>query len=81
MAKETLASLLDDFINEQLNQIVLSNPVAKDLFAEKQKCAPMLIKGALVFQAEEFTKTQAFHKNLNAGELKSVSDRAAFRRV
>ena len=70
MAKETLASLLDDFINEQLNQIVLSNPVAKDLL-QKVKVRPMLIKGALVFQAEEFTKTQAFHKNLNAGELKA----------
>ena len=70
MAKETLASMLDDFINEQLNQIVLSNPVEKDLL-QKVKVRPMLIKGALVFQAEEFTKTQAFHKNLNAGELKA----------
>lgn len=62
--------MLDDFINEQLNQIVLSNPVEKDLL-QKVKVRPMLIKGALVFQAEEFTKTQAFHKNLNAGELKA----------
>ena len=30
MAKETLASMLDDFINEQLDQIVLSNPAEKD---------------------------------------------------
>lgn len=29
MAKETLASMLDDFINEQLDQIVLSNPAEK----------------------------------------------------
>ena len=70
MAKETLASLLDDFINEQLNQIVLSNPVAKDLL-QKVKVRPMLIKGALVFQAEEFTKTQAFHRNMNAEEAKA----------
>ncbi len=34
MAKETLASMLDDFINEQLNQIVLSNPVEK-IFCRK----------------------------------------------
>lgn len=39
MAKETLASLLDDFINEQLNQIVLSNPVEKDLL-QKVKVRP-----------------------------------------
>ena len=70
MAKETLASMLDDFINEQLNQIVLSNPVEKKLL-QKVKVRPMLMKGALVFQAEEFTKTQAFHRNMNAEEAKA----------
>ena len=69
MAKETLASMLDDFINEQLDQIVLSNPAEKDHLL-KVKVRPMLMKGALVFQAEEFTKTQAFHKNMSAEELK-----------
>lgn len=39
MAKETLASMLDDFINEQLDQIVLSNPAEKDHLL-KVKCAP-----------------------------------------
>lgn len=39
MAKETLASMLDDFINEQLNQIVLSNPVEKNLL-QKVKVRP-----------------------------------------
>ena len=70
MAKETLASMLDDFINEQLNQIVLSNPVEKD-HLQKVKVRPMLMKGALVFQAEEFTKTQAFHKNMDAKDVKA----------
>ena len=70
MAKETLTSLLDYFINERLNQLVLSNPAEKD-HLQKVKVRPMLIRGALVFQAEEFTKTQAFHKNLGAQELKS----------
>ncbi len=69
MAKETLASMLDDFINEHLSQIVLSNPVKKDLLL-KVKVRPMLKRGALHFQAEEFTKTQAFHKNMNAEEVK-----------
>ena len=62
--------MLDYFINERLNQLVLSNPAEKD-HLQKVKVRPMLIKGALVFQAEEFTKTQAFHKNLGAQELKS----------
>ena len=59
MAKETLASLLDDFINEQLNQIVLSNPVAKDLL-QKVKVRPMLIKGALVFRQKNLQKPRHF---------------------
>ena len=62
--------MMDYFINERLNQLVLSNPAEKD-HLQKVKVRPMLIKGALVFQAEEFTKTQAFHKNLGAQELKS----------
>lgn len=70
MAKETLTSMLDYFINERLNQIVLSNPVEKDRI-QKVKVRPMLLKGALTFQAEEFTKTQAFHKNLSGEELKN----------
>lgn len=70
MAKETLTSMLDYFINERLNQLVLSNPAEKD-HLQKVKVRPILIRGALVFQAEEFTKTQAFHKNLGAQELKS----------
>ena len=70
MAKETLTFMLDYFINERLNQLVLSNPAEKD-HLQKVKVRPMLIRGALVFQAEEFTKTQAFHKNLGAQELKS----------
>lgn len=61
--------MLDYFINERLNQLVLSNPAEKD-HLQKVKVRPMLIRGALVFQAEEFTKTQAFHKNLGAQELK-----------
>ena len=71
MAKETLASMLDDFINEQLDQIVLSNPAEKDhLLKVKVILRPLILQGRLKFQAEEFTKTQAFHKNMSAEELK-----------
>ncbi|MFR5733414.1 MAG: hypothetical protein ACLUD2_17240 [Clostridium sp.] len=80
MAKETLASMLDDFINEQLDQIVLSNPAEKDHLL-KVKVRPMLMKGALVFQAEEFTRTQAFHKNMSAGRTEGLPDGSAFRQL
>lgn len=64
MGKETLASMLDYFLNENLLQIVMSNPVEKDE-VQKVKIRPMLLKGALVFQVEELTQKQAFHKNLS----------------
>ncbi len=64
MGKETLESMLDSFINEQLLQIILSNPADKDGIL-KVKIRPMVLKGELIYQAEEFTKKQAFHKNLS----------------
>lgn len=64
MGKETLESMLDSFINEQLLQIILSNPADKDGIL-KVKIRPMVLKGELIYQAEEFTKKQAFHKNMS----------------
>lgn len=67
MGKETLDSWLDYFINEHLLQIVVSNPVEKD-HVQKIKIRPLLLKGELIYQAEEFTQKQAFHKNLTEAE-------------
>lgn len=69
MGKETLDSLLDYFINEHLLQIIISNPAEKDR-VQKIKIRPLLLKGELVYQAEEFTQKQAFHKNHTASELR-----------
>lgn len=55
MAKETLASMLDDFINEQLNQIVLSNPVEKKLL-QKVKSAPHAHEGRTGFSGRRIYK-------------------------
>lgn len=67
MGKETLDSWLDYFINEHLLQIVVSNPVEKNR-VQKIKIRPLLLKGELIYQAEEFTQKQAFHKNLTETE-------------
>lgn len=69
MGKETLESMLDSLINEKMLQMILSNPAEKDGI-QKIKIRPMLHKGALVYQAEEFTQKQAFHKNMTDVELK-----------
>lgn len=70
MGKETLDSLLDYFINEHLLQIIISNPAEKDR-VQKIKIRPLLLKGELVYQAEEFTQKQAFHKNHTASGLRN----------
>ena len=68
MGKETLESMLDYFINEHLKQVTVSNPVNKEKLI-KVKIRPLSLKGELMFQAEEFTAKQAFHKNMNRAEV------------
>ena len=70
MGKETLESILDSFMNENLLHMILSNPVQKDGI-RKVKIRPMVMKGTLIYQAEEFTDKQAFHKNLQDGEIQA----------
>jgi len=68
MGKETLESMLDYFMNEHLKQVTVSNPVNKEKLI-KVKIRPLSLKGELMFQAEEFTAKQAFHKNMNRAEV------------
>lgn len=70
MGKETLESMLDLLLNEQLIQLILSNPVQKDGL-QKVKLRPLMIKDSLRYQAEEFAGNQAFHKNLDCDEAKA----------
>lgn len=58
-----IIQLMDYFVNEQLAQMILSNPVDKDKIS-KIKIRPIKIKGQVIYQSEEFMGKQAFHKNL-----------------
>ena len=60
---------LADFLNEQLHRIVLSNPRRKEEVL-KVKVRPLLLRGKLVFQAEELKGNQAFHRNMDLSEAK-----------
>ena len=62
MEKRELHSVLTDFLNERLIQVTASGQAEKNDFL-KAKIRPVLAKGALHFQAEEFIGKQAFHKN------------------
>ena len=65
-----LQSLFTDCLNETLIRVILSNPSSKD--GVIKICArPMLKNKSLLFQIEEYTKTQVFHKNLTAGDAGS----------
>ena len=65
-----LQSLFTDCLNETLIRVILSNPSSKDCVIKI--CArPMLKNKSLLFQIEEYTKTQVFHKNLTAGDASS----------
>ena len=67
MEKREIHSVLTDFLNERLIQATASGQAEKNDFL-KAKIRPVLAKGALHFQAEEFIGKQAFHKNLTAEE-------------
>ena len=65
-----LQSLFTDCLNETLIRVILSNPSSKD--GVIKICArPMLKNKSLLFQIEEYTKTQVFHKNWTAGDAGS----------
>lgn len=64
---EEIRELLEENIDLDFVSAVLSNPRKKDGVL-KIKVRPILIKEQQVIQCESFTKTQAFHKNLNYAE-------------
>lgn len=75
MEKRELHSVFTDFLNERLIQVTASGQAEKNDFL-KAKIRPVLAKGALHFQAEEFIGKQAFHKNLTAEEAVRLSGRS-----
>ena len=68
MKKETVESMVEFFANEQLQQMIFSNPSRKDGIL-KVRIRPVSLRGKLLFQAEELVGTQAFHKNLLPEEV------------
>lgn len=65
--RRALEQVLADHLDEELLQLLLSDPRDKEKH-QKVKVRPLLLKGQLVFQMEEFIGKQVFHKNLSAGE-------------
>lgn len=69
--ENTTIAKLQNLITENLTGITISNPQKTEPLV-KIKIRPMEIKGAIGYQIEEFTKTQAFHKNVTLPELQKL---------
>ncbi len=65
--RENLIRTAEEFLDENLLRIIISNPTVKQ-GVTKAKVRPLLLRGELVFQAEELIGSQAFHKNFTSGE-------------
>lgn len=66
--------MLETLVNDRLKLAVLSNPIQKDATV-KVKIRPVMIKGKMSYQAEEYTRTQAFHRNMAQEEAKAYMTR------
>ena len=65
----TLQELLEQMLNKDLGQIILSNSQDKE-YAAKVKVRPVLIKGELMFQETLYRGTQVFHENYQTQQMK-----------
>ena len=65
---DELRKLLQQILNFDLIQIVLSNTKTPDL-GSKVKIRPVLIKEELFFQETLYRGTQVFHENFKAPEM------------
>lgn len=66
---EEISKLLTDILGSGLIRIVISGPKKKEGIL-KIKVRPVEKRGELLFQIESFTKTQAFHENLDAEQAR-----------
>lgn len=63
-------SIIDQIIQLNPIKIVISNPRNKSITEfTKIVIGPKVISGRVIYQAEQYTKTQVFHKNLENAEL------------
>lgn len=70
--KAELEKVWDQFLTEGLKRMVFSKPLEKDGIGKngaiKVRVRPVMMKGGLLFQAEELSDKQAFHINLSRQE-------------
>lgn len=65
---DELRNLLQNILNIELNQVILSNSQDKE-YAAKVKIRPVMIKDVLYFQETIYRGTQVFHENFDKEEI------------
>ena len=68
---QELREVLLRYLDADLERIIFSNPRTRESYL-KLTVRPLLLRGALAFQTEEFTEKQAFQKNQNAATRLSL---------
>ena len=66
---DKLEAFVQEIITPGLASLTLSGPRGDAPFV-KVRIRPATVKGDVVYQAEQYTKTQVFHRNLDAAEAK-----------
>lgn len=61
---------LDRIFAETIDKLILSNKRVKDGLYDKVVIRQKLIKGEVLYQAEQYTDTQVFHRNMPMAEAK-----------
>ncbi|MEG1848471.1 MAG: SAM-dependent methyltransferase [Lachnospiraceae bacterium] len=65
---DKIIKLLEEYVNEQLYQIIISNPNHKGSVT-KLKIRPLMHKGELCYQVSSYVGTQVLHANYQKKEL------------
>ena len=60
---EKVIEFINEHIDENLNQVILSNPRNKEKIS-KLKIRPVKVKDSLRYQAERYVGTKVLHENL-----------------
>ena len=64
-----LKQIVDEYINEKLVQVILSNPINKET-GSKIKIRPVYVKDTFFYQETLYKGTQVFHNNFKEDEIK-----------
>ena len=63
---------IEDVLDRQPNKVVLSNLSDKSYLYKKTVIQKIALKDRMVYQIERFTDKQAFHENVELGQLSDV---------